>query len=483
VQTLVEERALVGERGHYRLESAPTALHISPTAQGVLAARIDRLSVAEKELLQQLAIIGREFPLSLVRQVVTQPEEELYRLLASLQGKEFLYEQPTFLEIEYTFKHALTLEVAYNSVLMDHRRILHERTAQAIERLYAEQVEEHCSDLAHHYSRSGNTQKAVDYLQLAGQQAVQRSANAEAITHLSAALALLHTLPDTPERAQRELTLQIAVGNVLIATKGYSVPEVGTAYNRARALCQQMGETPQLFPVLWGLWIFYLQRAELQTGRELAEQFLRLAQTAHDSALLVEAHSMLGLTLFLPGELASAQVHTEQGIALYDVAEHGSLAMLYGEDPGVCGLCYGAAAQWHLGYPDRARKQIKAALTLAQELAHPHSLANALYWAAMLHQFRREETGAHRRAEALLALCTEHGFSFWLAAGAVLQGWALAVQGQEEEGITQLRQGLDTFRATGTAITQPHILALLAEATGKRGRQRMGLPHSLRRWL
>ena len=148
---------------------------------------------------------------------------------------------------------------------------------------------------------------------------------------------------------------------------------------------------------------------------------------------------MLGGTLFSPGEFAPAQAYTEQGIALYDAAKHGSLAVLYGEDPGVLCLCYGAAAQGYLGYPDRALKRIEEALTLAQELAHPHSLANALYWAAMLQQLRREGPGVQGRAEALLALCTEHGFPLWLAVGAILQGWALAVQGQGEEGIAQLR--------------------------------------------
>ena len=170
--------------------------------------------------MQQLAVIGREFPLSLVRQVITQPEEELYRLLASLQRKEFLYEQPAFPEVEYIFKHALTQEVAYGTVLHERRKALHERTAQAMEALYRATLDDHYSELAHHYTRSGNTEKAVEYLHLAGQQAVQRSANAEAITHLTTALELLKTLPDTRERAQQELTLHLTLGVPLLATRG-----------------------------------------------------------------------------------------------------------------------------------------------------------------------------------------------------------------------------------------------------------------------
>src|SRR5216684_1617076 len=216
--------------------------------------------------------MGREFSLSLLRHVIPQPEEELYRLLASLQNKEFLYEQPAFPEVEYIFKHALTQEVAYASLLQERRKSLHERTAHAIEMLFHSKLDDHYSELAHHYSRSGNTEKAIEYLQRAGQQAVQRSAYAEALTHLTTALELLKTLPDTPERGQQELTLQLAVGVPLTATKGFAAPEAEHAYSRARELCQQLGETPQLFPALRGLWTFYLLRAEYETARELGEQ-------------------------------------------------------------------------------------------------------------------------------------------------------------------------------------------------------------------
>ena len=268
---------------------------------------------------------------------------------------------------------------------------MHERTAQAIEALYSTKLEDHYSDLAHHYSRSGNTQKAIEYLHLAGQQAVQRSANAEAITHLTTALELLKTLPDTPERTQQELTLQITLGLPLMATKGYAAPEVEAVYTRARELCQQVGETPQLFPVLWGLWVFYLVRAEFQTARELGEQLLSLAQSVQDPALLLEAHWVLGETLFWLGEFASAREHLEQGIALYDPQQHRSHGLsLWGVTLGWFALSMVAWTLWFLGYPDQALKRSHEALTLAQELSHPYSLAFALVFAAVLHQFRRE---------------------------------------------------------------------------------------------
>ena len=220
-------------------------------------------------------MIGREFSAESCPPGHHAARRRAVSVAFSLQRKEFLYEQPAFPEVEYIFKHALTQEVAYGTVLHEQRKALHERTAKRSKTLYRANLEEHYSELAHHYSRSGNTQKAIEYLQLAGQQAVQRSAYAEAITHLTTALELLKTLPDTPERTQQELTLQIALGAAVDGYQRLCSPEVERAYTRARELCQQVGETPQLFPVLLGLWVFYLRAGGVQTARELAEQLLR----------------------------------------------------------------------------------------------------------------------------------------------------------------------------------------------------------------
>jgi predicted ATPase len=475
VQTLAEEGVLIGERGHYRPTHHAPTLHVPTTVQGVLTARIDRLAAEEKAFLHQLAVIGRQFPLSLIQRVVTQPEEDMYRLLAALQAKEFLYEQPAFPEVKYIFKHALTQEVAYGTVLQERRKALHERTAQAIEILFQSHLEDHYSDLAHHYSRSGNTQKAVEYLQLAGQQAVQRSANAEAVNHLTTALELLKTMPDTPERARRELRLQVTLGPALMVTKGHASLEAEKAYTRARELCQQVGETPQLFPVLWGLRAFYLVRAELQTARELGEQLMRLAQSTQDPALLLASHNALGVALVWLGELTPGRELLEQGIALYNPLQHRSLAFLYGQDLKVTALSNVAMALWPLGYPDQALQRIHEALTLAQKLSHPFSLAYALFCAAFLYQYRREGQVTQERAGAMITLSSEQGFPLLLAYGTILRGWALAEQGQGEEGIAQMCQGLAAARATGAEVDSPYFLALLAEAYGKEGQVEEGL--------
>jgi class 3 adenylate cyclase/predicted ATPase len=477
VQTLAEEKVLVGERGHYRLAKAPTALQIPPTVQGVLTARIDRLGAEEKSLLQTLSVIGKKFSLSLLRQVVEKPEEELHGVLSHLQAAEFIYEQPSFPDVEYTFKHALTQEVAYNSLLSDRRKGLHERTAQAIEAIYLSRLEDHYGDLAYHYSHSENTEKAVEYLHLAGQQAVQQSAYAEAITHLTTALELLEALSDTPERAKQELTLRIALGPALAVTQGLAASEVIRTYTRARELCQQVGEAFQFFSVLWGLWSIAYGRGELQTARELGEQLLTLAQRQTDPALLLEAHHVQWSTLVYFGEWTSVREHTEQGVALDSPQAPRSHAFSYRwhDDPGMCCRGSEAVALWFLGYPDQALKRSQEALTLAQELSHPYSLAVALYFGAYLHQFRRQGQAAQKLAEALRVLSSEQGFVSLLAWGTMLQGWVLAEQGQAKEGIAQIRQSLITYQAIGSELGRPSILVSLAEVYGQIGEVEEGL--------
>jgi predicted ATPase len=345
-----------------------------------------------------------------------------------------------------------------------------------MEALYSANLDDHYSALAHHYSRSGNTPKAVEYLHLAGQQAVQRSANAEAITHLTAALELLKTLPDTPERTQQELTLQLALGVPLMATKGFAAPEAERIYTRARDLCQQIGETPQLFPALWGLWLFHITRGEFQTTRELGEQCLTLAQRVQDPLLLVPSYSALGETLYWLGEFALAREHMEQGSALYDSQQHHSLAFRYGGyDHGVTCLSNAAFSLWYLGYPEQALKRSHESLALAQGLSHPQSLALALDMAAWLHQLRQERQAVQERAEAAMTLSTAQGFAQWLGVGTVLRGWALAEQGQRVEGIAQMHQGMGALRAIGSEIEWPCFLALLAGAYGKEGQTGEGL--------
>ncbi len=474
VQTLAEEGVLVGERGHYQLEQTPIELHIPPTVQGVLAARIDRLAAEEKELLQQLSVIGRELPLGLVLEVIGESEADLYRVLSALQNKEFLYERPVLREVEYIFKHALTQEVAYGTVLHDRRKALHERTGQVIEDLYPASLEDYYGQLAHHYGRSDNTEKAIEYLHLAGQQAVQRSATEDAMRSLTTALELLNTLPDRPERVLQELKLQTQLGAAVMAARGFVTVELEAVYARIRELCQQVDDPATLFPALWGVWLFYGQ-LEL-TGRELSAELLSLAQRVDDPAFLIEAHHAAWSTSFWLGDFSLARDHAEQAMALYTHEHHHHLTFLYGgHDPGVCCRDFGALALWLLGYPDRALKSSQEAVALARELAHPFSLAEALGYASWLTQFRREAQAVSEYAEAVSILSTEQGLPYWAAQGPVLQGWALGMQGQGEEGMVQIRAGIDAMRAMSKEWQVPYYLTLLAEVYTKSGHVAEGL--------
>ena len=253
-----------------------------------------------------------------------------------------------------------------------------------------------------------------------------------------------------------------------MATMGFTTPEVERAYTRARELCQQVGETPQLFPALWGLWAFHLVRAELGMAHELGEQLLTVAQSLRDPTFLLQAHYSLGVTLVSLGKFTLAREHFEQSLALYDLQQHRLQASRYGAfDPKVAALSYAALVLWVLGYPDQALNRSQEALVFAQDLSHPSSLAQVLTWAAWLHHYRREEQIAQDRAEAAIALSTDQGFPQWLATATVFRGKALAEQGQEEEGIAQIRQGIAMERAIGVGAALPYYLALLAEAYGK----------------
>jgi class 3 adenylate cyclase/predicted ATPase len=476
VQELIEQGVLVRDALVGWVATHPTtALHVPATVQGVLAARIDRLAPDEKVLLQQLAVIGREFPLGLVKQVVPQSEDVLYRLLSVLQRKEFLYEQPAFPDMEYIFKHALTQEVVYNSVLIERRKVLHEQTARAIEALYSSELEDHYGELAHHYSRSGNTEKAVEYLSLAGQQAARRSANIEAIEYVATALELLPALPDTPARARQELALQMAQSGPLMTLKGWSAPEVEQVYLRARELSQQVGNLSDRFQVHLKLWTYYCARAEWQTAGELAGQLAALADTVRDPEYRLGTHSIFGITAFLLGDVVSARTHFEQGITLHNPEQQRSLALRYGYDFGVSCRYYAAYALWHLGYPDQALKRIQEAVSLSRGLSHLYSLSHTAAYAAWLHQLRRESQTVQEQAVEAITLSREHGFAYDLVMGEILRGWALADQGQHEAGIAQIRQGIASWQAIGSETYLTQYLALLAEAYGKVGQAEEGL--------
>jgi predicted ATPase len=451
------------------------SLTVPETVQAVLTARMDRLPATAKRLLQATAVIGKDVTLPLLQAVTDVSEEAIQEDLRSLQAAEFLYETYALTTPVYTFKHVLTQEVAYHSLVRRARQRYHTRIAQVLEAQFPEIAEAQPELLAHHYTQADRGAQAIHYWQCAGQQAIERAGYVEAVSLLSRGLALVEALPNTPARAQQELALQMALGPAVMAVKGTANPEVEQTYARARALCQQVGDTPQLFQTLWGLCRFYRSQGALLTARELGEQLEGLAECAAAPRQRLEAHDALGTTLFYLGDYAAARKHVEQGMALTDPTTQRSQALRQGEASGL--RCLGVAAQalWCLGYPAQAVQRSQAALAQAQKLAHPYSLAAAQHWATSLHYRRREALAVHVQAEALLALATAQQFPVWVGHGTCWHGWVRAMQSEDAASLTDIRQGMTAVLTTGQALFWPLHVVLLAETAGHVGQVEEGL--------
>jgi len=473
-KTILEAGLMHEAVGGYVLTGPLPPLAIPATLQDALMARLDRLAMG-KAVAQLGAVLGREFAYELLHAVAPLDEGPLQQALAQLVEAELLYQRGVPPQATYRFKHALIQDAAYQSLLRSTRQQYHREIAQVLEARFPEARETQPELLAYHYTEAGCLSQAVFYWQRAGQQTLQRSANLEAISHLTKGREVLQTLPDTPERRQQELDMLTMLGPAFIATKGTSAPEVEHVYVRAHELCQQVAETPQIFPILRGLAWVYLGRGALCPAQELGEQFLSLAQRTQERAFVMEAHRTLGEILFWRGEFTAARAHLEDGVALYHPQQHGVHAFLYGRDPGIDLRGFMAMSLWFLGYPDQAVASIQEALRLTSELAHPYSLAVALNETAWLHQCRRERVLTHERAAAVLTLAIEHGLAQRWASSTILLGWTLTEQGHLEEGIAQMRQGLTAWQATGGRIWRPYFLALLAEACAKAGQVEEGL--------
>jgi tetratricopeptide (TPR) repeat protein len=361
------------------------------------------------------------------------PEGHLQAALEALSNAELLYVRGIPPEAVYGFRHALIQDAAYEALLKTRRREIHRQIADVASHRFPNIAEAQPEILARHYTEAGLAAEAVPYWVRAGESMSRRSAHIEAIRHLTKGLQLLHTLPETRERAQQELALQMAMGASMLATCGLATSETGQAYSRARELCHQLGESSQLFRALMGLRFFYTALGELQTARELGEQLLRLAQSAGDAELLVEAHYALAVPLHFLAEFVSAREHLEQTIELYDPWRHRDHAVRYGLDPGVAARSLVAWLLWELGYPDRALEKTHAALSLARELSHPFTLAYALILSSTILLWRRDSRAVIELTDDLIPLCREQGFSSLLTSGTLVRDGALIAQGKEEE--------------------------------------------------
>jgi predicted ATPase/DNA-binding winged helix-turn-helix (wHTH) protein len=461
VDSWLTQGVFLEQDGVWALAATDEALHnsVPDSLRQMIDRQLDWLSAEEQRVLEAASVAGVEFSAAVVAAGLAQEVEYVDDWCTSLARRgqflrtsgEQLWPDGTVAGC-YSFVHALYQQVLYHRVSAAQRVRLHQHIGARLEAGYGAQVGDTSAELAMHFERGRDFQRTVQYLQQAGQRSMERSAYVEAVAHLTRGLEVLKTLPATPERNQQELTLHIDLGAALQITKGNAAPEVEHVYTQARVLCQQVGETPELSKALFGLILFYMGRSQLHTARELGETLLRLAQRAHDPALGVIAHFALGYTSFVLGALPAARQHMEECIARSIPDQCSALAFRTGFDLGVGCRIYAALTLWLLGYPAQALVRLHEALALAHGLAHPYSLAFARSMAARFYQGLRDVPAVYAHAGAAVALSTEQGFSFWAAWGTILRGWALAMQGQGEEGMEQVRQGAAAMRATGSAF-------------------------------
>jgi predicted ATPase len=410
------------------------------------------------------SVIGREFSHELLAAVSPLPEDKLGDALDQLVASELVFRRGTAPEAIYSFKHALVQDAAYQSLLKSKRQQLHARIADVLEQRFSDVGDTQPEVLAQHLTEADSAERAIPYWRRAGELAAGRSANPEAIAHLSKGLDLVGALPNAPERREEELALLLALGAPLIATKGLAL-EVGETYSRASALCEQLGRATELFPVLRGLWHWHLVRGQLQRAQELSERLVALADAQEIPLHRALARRTLGTSLFFLGRFTDAATVLNKGIEIDDAIaawEDRAHVLLYTERASVQCRMYSARILWLFGFSDRASDVMEAALALCQRIPHPYSLASALNSAALMHNSRREFDTALRRA--VINLASEHHLLQMIEYATMCRGTALVGLGQVAEGMTLLRAGLVNWHSLGAHLHDTEWLGFLAQA-------------------
>ena len=439
-------------------------LSIPGTLHELLLARLDRLRGVGKDVAQLAAVLGRDFHYQLVRHVSTFDEMSLQQGLELLVAAGLLHHQGRPPDAKYVFKHALIQQAAYRSLVKSERQRHHRRTAEVLAEVFSETIELEPELLAYHHFEAGNASEAVTFWEKAGQHAIRRSALVEAIDHYGKARDSLRTLPESPERNERELALLLALGSPLMSVHGYAHPEVEENYARARELARSTGSQGEVFPAMQGLWQFYYVRGMLPASRALGERLLEIAEEADNSTFLLLAHRSVASSAFLQGDFESCRVHTDAGLRIYDPREHGTLAALRtGHDPGVAHGVYRAWTLWMLGYPDQSARCVHEMIELAEKLEHPLTLAYALCFAALMRNHRGDYAIAKELAAEALVITTENRFALWTAWARMQQGWAMAGLGDFERGIPAMREGLEGWKSTGARVGFTFFPVTLAE--------------------
>ena len=472
---LEEENRLFDSAGKFHSELNLAELEAPPSVRLVVARRLARLSDPTQKALATAATIGRFFSFELLQAAGATDADSLLDCIEEAERAGLVFSVAESPKARFRFSHELVRQAVIGSLSAAKRQRLHLEVAEAIERTFSSTLEDCWSELAFHYNRSTDARKAVVYLGHAAAQAALRTAHTQAVTYIASALERLRDWPTGAERAKQEIVLQLTLGTSLQATLGQGAAETEKAYARAYDLCREVEDEHQLFRVMSGLWAVYQVQAKFESARELGVQLLGLAKSMQYPLFLLGAHEALGTTLLWLGEFASAREHLEQGSSFYDRQKRRSKAFRAIQDPGVDCLSFTAVTLWYLGYPEQALKRIDEAVALARELAHPYTLSYAWVHAGVVQQMCGQVHAARESVEAAIVICSKHGFPFFLGVGTVIRGWALAHQGQEDEGIAQILQGLDIYRTTGSRINWPQLLLPLSEAYELAGHALEGL--------
>jgi predicted ATPase len=482
LEHLVQQGLMVRREGEWTLRQGAEA-KLASLPEGLrqlIVRRIEDLPPEIRRMLEVASVVGEEFTATAVAAGIQCPVGDVEAGCEGLAGRHHFIED-TGLTVwpdatsrgGYRFQHALYQQVLYEQLGTARRVQLHQRIGTWLEAGYGAQASEIAAQLAVHFERGGKTQQAVHYWQQAGDNAAHRNAHPEAIAALTRGVALLKTLPDSPECARHELRLQLALGELQIGIRGRMAPEVREAYTRAQALCQQVGETPQRFRALWGLVQFYLAQARLGTASELSQQLFDLGQRQSDPVFLLEGHLAMGATAFYRSDSIAARAHLEQSLRLSNTSPpptfHGGFVS------GVTSLAWLTLTLWALGYVDQAQQRCQEMLTLARQVGHTMSVVYTERFAAILSQRRHDVAATQAHADAAMTLAAVQGSVLRVEQGRLLRGWALAMQGDAVDGVAQLRQGLAAIQSMGLPLMRPYGLSLLAEAYGRAGQPEDGL--------
>jgi predicted ATPase len=484
VEHLVQHGLVVRREGQWRLRDGAEA-RVASLPEGLrqlLLRRIEELPAAARQVLEAASAMGQEFAVAAVAAGLQIPLEDIEAACEELVTQQrFIEDIGSVVWPDgtrggmYRFQHALYQQVLYEQLGTSRCARLHQRLGARLEAGYGARAGEIAAQLAVHCERGGEVQRAVHYLQQAGEIAARRNAHHEALAACSKGLALLATLPNSHERAQHELTLQLSRGALLMAAKGIAAPEAGEVYTWADVLCQQVGEPLQRCQVLWGLAQFHAAQGQLSTAGELSQQLLHLAYRQSDPVLVLEAHVLLGVIAFYRGDLLTARSYLEQSLPLCNNWQASSHTLYGGHDPRILHGTWLMWVLWALGYTDQAQQRCQELLALAQQVGHLPSLAAAAFTATLLSQYCRDAVATQVRAEASIALAARNGFLLRVEQGRMLQGWALAMQGDAAAGIAHLRQGLAATQDVGPKLLRSYLLALLAEAYDQAGQPEIGL--------